>query len=434
MPSTASRNTRRIEALWKKLVRNRSREGAEEPSALPHGGGLVSNHGSVSRWLGSWYDRAAAALHGLTAARCPLVLPKALRAHPRLLILCAVSLVCLCAILGWWVRRPRADSADFNLHAENSCSNLDNTSAEESDNAARRPPQPTVVEINPLEPATLMPPAPVVQVVKTEESSPGLTLPPPPMPETKWPVDVPPPSKLEVPPPEPPELTEPDPVAPLPPPTRAEPDVSDPLQDWHRGDIPMMRKWHKIIGYQAFLAAAMFAAPAVADDSDKKKGDEGAKIDWKTIKDQLDSIEGKIKGLDTITSQIDGLRKDIGLLRQANTGDFAAINKRVADMEEKLKSLETRLNQAATRIARFPPTNGTPPTGRLRLVNSFNRNATVFLNDMAHRLEPGRTVEVNLPAGPYNFWVAVDGFAMVQPPTTGTLTAGASRTIEIYNR
>src|SRR5262249_1351615 len=116
---------------------------------------------------------------------------------------------------------------------------------------------------------------------------------------------------------------------------------------------------------------------------------------------------------------------------------FTDINQRISQLEGKLKALESRLDLAQTRVANFPPTNSAqapPPTGRIRLVNNFNRHATVFLNDVAYRLEPGRTAEVTLPAGAYSFWVAVDGFAMVQPPTTGTLTAGVSRTIEIYNR
>jgi len=202
----------------------------------------------------------------------------------------------------------------------------------------------------------------------------------------------------------------------------------------------MIRNWHKILGYQALLAAAMFAGPVAAEEQAKKSSsDQGSNIDWKTLKELLDHIDGKIGSLDDIKKDIGGLKKEIELMRQANGSAFTDLDRRIAQLEGKMKSLETRLSQTPTRTANFPQTNGSPPApapamGRLRLVNSFPSNATVFLNDVAYRLEPGRIAEVTLPAGPYNFWVAVDGFAMVQPPTAGMLAAGASRTIEIFNR
>jgi len=200
----------------------------------------------------------------------------------------------------------------------------------------------------------------------------------------------------------------------------------------------MIRNWYKILGYQALLAAAMFAGQANAEDG-KQNSDKPGAIDGKAIKEQLDRIEGKLGSIDTLKSDVGGLKKEIELMRQANSGAFTEFDRRIGQLEAKMKGLETRLNQAPTRTANFPPSNGSPAapapaTGKLRLVNSFPSNATVFLNDVAYRLEPGRIAEVTMPAGPYNFWVAVDGFAMVQPPTSGMLAAGASRTIEIYNR
>jgi hypothetical protein len=321
------------------------------------------------------------------------------------------------------------------LHAGNSSSNLDRNSVEVSASALQPAVQPKVDRERPdivVELPVPLPPEPVVRVVSSE--GPGLPLPPQPPPTVAKATQEfpPPPTKLEVPAPEQLQLTEATPVAP--PPTIAEPDVSDPLQDWRRGDIPMMRNWHKILGYQAILAAAMFAGHANAEDEGKKNSDKPAAQDSKALKEQLDRIEAGVKAVDDVKKSVTGLKNEIKLLREANTGEFEAVNKRIAELEKRLQGVESRLNQATARTANFPPPNGMPQTGRVRLVNSFNRNATVFLNDVAYRLEPGRIAEVTLPPGTFNFWVAVDGFAMVQPPTTATLAAGGSRTYEIYSR
>jgi hypothetical protein len=199
----------------------------------------------------------------------------------------------------------------------------------------------------------------------------------------------------------------------------------------------MMRNWHKLLGYQAILAAAMFAGQANAEDEGKKNSDKPAALDAKAVMEKLERIDTKLGSLDGLKSDVGGLKKEIELMRQANAGAFTDFNRRISELEEKLKGLEARLSQGQTRTANFPSTNGAAPptsTGRVRLINNFNRNATVFLNDVAYRLEPGRMAEVTLQPGTFNFWVAVDGFAMVQPPTTGTLVAGGVRTFEIYTR
>src|SRR5262249_55296499 len=161
-----------------------------------------------------------------------------------------------------------------------------------------------------------------VQAARSDESSAGQALPPPPVADDRGQPDLPPPpTKFEVPPavaaPEPLQLTETAPVAALPPENRIEPEVSDPLEDWHRGDVPMIRNWHKILGYQALLAAAMFAGPASADDEAKKNSDKAGAVDGKAIKDQLDRIENKLGSIDTLKIDVGGLKKEIELMGQA---------------------------------------------------------------------------------------------------------------------
>jgi hypothetical protein len=365
------------------------------------------------------------------------MLPARLRAKPWLLVSYTVFLVCLIAIVISWHGQHSADSADFDLHADNSSFNLQRISVEEPANPVVAPPQPTVAQELPPPPPKVETPVipareipPVVQV-KTEDPIPDL---PPPPQQAKGPADVPPPSamKLETPPaivPDTIQLTETVPVPQL----IIEPEVCDPICDWHRGDVPMIRNWHKVLGYQAIFAAAMMAGQAGAGDNGKGNSDRPAPTELKAIKDQLDKIEESTKAMGAIRLDLGGLRKEIELLRKSNTSEFEAVNKRVGELEKKLASLESKLN---TRVANFPPANGpgAPPTGHMRLVNGFGRKATIFLNENPHPLEPGQVQELNMPAGNYTFWVLVDGFAMVQPPTVGTLSAGGSRTIEVFTR
>jgi hypothetical protein len=328
------------------------------------------------------------------------------------------------------------------LHTENSCSNLNNISAEDAAPGAKPLSQPTVVvseQAAPLpEPPTMdvaeIPPPPVVQVVRTDNTASGLPLPPPQAMEQ--PPDVPPPSKFEVPAPAPLPLAEPAPVDALPSPARmTEPELSDPLEDWHRGDVPMIRNWHKILGYQALLAAAMFAGTAGADDQTSKNTDQPTKTELKAIRDLLDGIDKKIGSLDTIKSEVGGLKKEIELMRQANTGAFGDMHRRISELEKRLSALEGRLNQTNTRVANFPPTNGAAPAaGRIRLLNNYPAPASVRLNNTVYRLNPFETQLVDLPAGQYTSEVWIDGFGTVQPPTVGTLLANVQRTIEVFAR
>lgn len=409
MASIVSRSMRKIKQLWERLS-SRDRQGAKN-SPLP------GSRGSTVR---------GAVLRLLRFSRRRYLLPRAARpVHPRILLLCTVSLICLCAILAWWTGQRRAESADFDLHAEYSCSNLDNTSADKPAPRTETPPEPKVQSVQPekiVEPPALLavpPPAPVVQVVQTEE--PAVTLPPPPLTSQQQ---------------EP--LRLPDAVAanPVPQPAPMDFDVSDPLEDWHRGDVPMIRNWQQILGYPA-LIAALFAAPVVADEtaSKSKSTDSLSTSDTKSIKEQLDRIENKLGSIDTLKSDVGGLKKELELMRQPNSGAFGDLDRRIGELERKLKGLETQLSQAQTRVSNFPQTNGaTPATGRIRLANGFGSPARVILNNVVYRLSPFEMREVTLPVGPYTFEVLVDGFGSIQPPAGGLLTANVPRTIEIYAR
>jgi hypothetical protein len=430
MLSIASRSTKKIKGRLQRLFRARDHQEEGESSPSPDG------RASISSLLGGLMARVTAISRRLFFMRRPhAVTGRVLSARPGRLVLSTVCLVCLCAILVYWGRRPRSDSADFDLHADNSCSNLDNTSAEQPAAVSEAPTQPTVEAVQSeksaeeSEPLAVSPPPAVVQVSQSDATESGHSLPPPPEQATKLAPNLP--SQTLAPPPvpapEPLRLTEPAPDNAVPTPAAMDkPEMSDPLEDWHRGDVPMTRNWHKMLGYQAILAAAMFAVPATAQDPPKVKLED--------IKELLTKIEHKMSSLDTLKSDVGGLKTEMKLMREANNGAFSDFNRRMEELEAKFKALETRLNQAQTRIANFPPNQTAPATGRLRLLNNFPSPARVILNNTVYRLNPLESRNVDLPVGPYTFEVLIDGFGSIQPPTTGVLAANTPRTIEIFAR
>jgi hypothetical protein len=444
MPSIASRSTKKIERLWKSLTGKRDSDPSrdrEESAAIPRG------HGPITRHLHKLKNRAAHLGRRILPQRRKNMLPPALRAKPWLLISCTVFLVCLVAIVIGRQSPPPDDSADFDLRDADSSSNLVRTSAEQSAHPAEPPPQHTVALELPPPPApqaeapiVVQRELPPVVQVKTEDVIPPL----PPPPENKGPADLPPPAPMKLEPPAPaaiPEaihLNETVPVSK----EDFEPELSDPIIDWHRGDVPMMRNWHKVLGYQAVLAAAMLAGPASADDA-KNNSDKPAGLDTKAMKEQLDRIEESTKTLGTIKQEVGGLKEEIKLLRKSNTAEFEAVSRRVGELEKKLAALESKLG---TRVANFPAPNGTrapniPPTngtasttGHIRLVNSYRLPARVILNGLAYRLNPGEIQEVSVPAGNFTSEVLVEGWGSAQAPLTKQIAANETRLIEIYAR
>lgn len=423
MPSTASPSTKRTEPGPDPVGPAAARGRAGRP-------GFVAG---LERWLGR-------------ALRPPLVAGPVLAARPGLLLLTAVLLVGLCALLaGWHARSPSPRvpqdegarvgvESDFSLRADNSSRKLDDTSAEAPDRPSAPAPQPTVVEDRQEPPPAQAQPA--VQLVQAAE--PPLAPPPAPaVPEapTLAPPSPAPPTPA---PPEPAKLPEPAVAAPVvPPPVPAEPDIDDPLVDWHRGDVPMTRNWKRVLGYPALLAAALLATPAVAD-----QGDSDAKAK-KTDSQKLDEIQKDLQEIKKLAGSIEVLRRDLSNLQaehnvevEARKADAKELRDRIGQLESQLKALEARLKDGAgARQANFPPQGPVPgPAGRIRLVNNFDRRALVILNDRSYRLDPGRTEEVTVPAGAYTYEVVVDDYGSVLPRTTRTIEPNAVRTIEIFRR
>jgi hypothetical protein len=174
-----------------------------------------------------------------------------------------------------------------------------------------------------------------------------------------------------------------------------------------------------MLGLQALLAATLAASPAVAgvNQAEPKKPDDLGK----QLADMQKALEDSIKNL----------RTDLNVYDQTTRADLRELKDRVAQLEKQVKDMESRLNQMPSTRQAFSP----PATGRIRLMNMYNVPATVRVNRIAYRLQPGeqRMLE-GQPVGAFTYEVMVDPFGQVQPPTDRVLGANEVFTIYVYPR
>jgi hypothetical protein len=213
----------------------------------------------------------------------------------------------------------------------------------------------------------------------------------------------------------------------------------------------MISTW-RMLGLQTLLAGALAAGPAAAADSDGSE----KPPDLATIAKQLAAIKKKVDTLDTLKEGLDSLKQASETAKQsfeklekdvraelidlrakaiANELKTAKTQEDVADLRlqiEKLrKDLEVLSGRMATpRESAYPPREAPPPTGRLRLVNTFYQPMTIVLNRMAYTVPPNetRTVE-GVPAGTFTYEVVG-----VQPARNLPLAANETFTVTVHPR
>ena len=100
-------------------------------------------------------------------------------------------------------------------------------------------------------------------------------------------------------------------------------------------------------------------------------------------------------------------------------------------LEERLAALEARLNGDERRFS-FTPEAPPRRTGTLRLENRTASEATFTVNGNPYVVPAFETRLVrNVPAGAFTYEVSVNGFGVVRPASTGTVSAGATRVLYV---
>jgi hypothetical protein len=131
--------------------------------------------------------------------------------------------------------------------------------------------------------------------------------------------------------------------------------------------------------------------------------------------------------LTALRNDVDALRKELrteGVRGAQTTMDLADLQRRV----DSLQDLVQRQNDTLRRAFSYTPP-ATPPapatTGTIMLRNRSGYPGTFFVNDQSYLVMPGQSVEVRgVPVGTFTYEIQAEGFGVIRPRVTRTLTAG----------
>ena len=141
--------------------------------------------------------------------------------------------------------------------------------------------------------------------------------------------------------------------------------------------------------------------------------------------------------IEKLQKDIDNLRQDVETLRREVKTNSVQGAQIATDIREILHRID-RLASAQETIRRYgPPPDaipGTvaPTTGTITVRNQYTLDATIRINGRPYRVAAGQDARIgNVPLGPINYDVDVDGYGIVQPLRTETLTPNG-RIITIF--
>jgi outer membrane murein-binding lipoprotein Lpp len=197
----------------------------------------------------------------------------------------------------------------------------------------------------------------------------------------------------------------------------------------------MSYRW-PLPGLCGLLIAALAAGTAAADPEIPKQTD-GQK---------LDELLRQLKDVKAAAESLKDVRADLERLNKRLDDGSSVVNERIDRVRSAIRGLDDRIKQlehdvdalraqasTSNRVSGYAGLgNGTapPPTGTIRLRNSFPDQVSVVVNGQSYQLLPGETqVLPNQPAGPFTYEVLG-----IQAPRTVTLAPSERFTITVYPR
>lgn len=148
-------------------------------------------------------------------------------------------------------------------------------------------------------------------------------------------------------------------------------------------------------------------------------------------------------------AKIDALAKQISELAAAIKGAeweirIKKLESEVLNLKDSIVRMESLAKADETRRSFYTPP--TPPTiaakpvvpatvGTLRLINSTGFVGTVTINGKDYTVLPSQTVLIpGMPTGEFRYEARADGFGILQPTVTRTLSTAEMFTITLYPR
>ncbi len=130
---------------------------------------------------------------------------------------------------------------------------------------------------------------------------------------------------------------------------------------------------------------------------------------------------------DEVQKRLEQLEKEMALTRKLleALADLQDVKRRLGELERRVDGMDR------PRPPRESPFG--PETGTIRLQNRLSLPATILIDGVPQRLQPGETRDLpGQPAGPFTFEVLVDGFGALQPRAMRTLRPGTRYEIFTY--
>jgi hypothetical protein len=180
------------------------------------------------------------------------------------------------------------------------------------------------------------------------------------------------------------------------------------------------------IAMSAIVGAALLSAPAKAVEPPKPDPRVDAKDD---VSKTIERLEAAVKKLETIEQSMTEYKaSNTAAMKQVTTA-LDTMKIKIEILEEELKILRKAAKPDST-SKRATNGDAAAKMGRVKLSNEYPEEMSIVVNGTAHRLVPGETKTINVPAGVFTYQV----LQLQRNVQERTIAADEEKPIRIYNQ
>jgi hypothetical protein len=193
----------------------------------------------------------------------------------------------------------------------------------------------------------------------------------------------------------------------------------------------MMQSW-KLLGSHTLLAAALAAAPALAQNTDVRQTD-SQKIDeiqkaLKDLKTEIGDLKNRLAPIEGLQKSIDNLPTNLTFGAEVLKTPLSELKEQISQLKTEIQGLRDRLRDGS-RVSGFgPPDPGNAPAmGRVEMVNNYDRDMHIMLNGRSYWLMRNERRIEPVPAGSFRYEV----FGATEPRVR-SIAANETFTINVF--